>query len=118
MPTSPRAGRLFTCNADSYLVPAGHLCLPRPGGEPLIRPAASPNASPGEATHMQRSLIALGGVVLTLAATVTVVAYQHATGGGNVAAAAPASAGSGSGSIVVDWNQTLVKIVNTPVAHP
>lgn len=67
---------------------------------------------------MQKSLIALGGVVLTLAATVTVVAYQHATGASTVAAAAPASAGSGSGAFVVDWNQTLVKIVNTPGAQP
>jgi len=67
---------------------------------------------------MPKSLIALGGVVLTLAATVTVVAYQHATGAGTVAAAAPASAGTGSGAIVVDWNQTLVKIVNTPGAQP
>jgi membrane-associated phospholipid phosphatase len=67
---------------------------------------------------MQKTLIALGGVVLTLAATVTVVAYQHATGAGTVAAAAPASAGAGSGAIVVDWNRALVKIVNTPGAQP
>jgi membrane-associated phospholipid phosphatase len=66
--------------------------------------------------HMKKSLIATAGVVLTLAATVAVVAYQHATGGGSVAAAAPSS--SGSGAIVVDWNKTLVKIVNTPGAQP
>jgi len=65
---------------------------------------------------MKRSLIATAGVVLTLAATVAVVAYQHATGGGAVAAAAPAS--TGSGAIVVDWNKALVKIVNTPGAQP
>ena len=65
---------------------------------------------------MKKSLIALAGVALTLAATFAVVAYQHATGGGSVAAAAPA--GSGSGAVVVDWNKELVKIVNTPGAQP
>ena len=65
---------------------------------------------------MKKSLIALAGVALTLAATFAVVAYQHVTGSGTAAAAAPA--GSGSGAVVVDWNKELVKIVNTPGAQP
>ena len=65
---------------------------------------------------MKKSLIALAGVVLTLAATSAVFAYQHATGVGTVAAAG--GAGSDSGVIVVDWNKELVKIVNTPGAQP
>jgi len=65
---------------------------------------------------MKKSLIALAGVVLTLAATGAVFAYQHATGVGTVAAAG--GAGSDSGVIVVDWNKELVKIVNTPGAQP
>jgi len=67
---------------------------------------------------MNRYLIAVAGVVLTLAATVAVVAYQHATGGGTVAAADSSVPGSGSSAIVVDWNKELVKIVNTPGAQP
>ena len=65
---------------------------------------------------MNKTLIAIAGVVLTLAATTAAFAYQHVTGGGIAAAAAPA--GSGSGAIVVDWNAQLVKIVNTPGAQP
>src|ERR1700736_2098337 len=73
---------------------------------------------PGEEARMSRYLIAMAGVVLTLAATVAVVAYQHATGGGTVVAADSSVPGSGSGAIVVDWNKELVKIVNTPGAQP
>jgi membrane-associated phospholipid phosphatase len=65
---------------------------------------------------MKKSLVALAGVALTLAATTAVFAYQHATGGGTVAAAGVA--GADSGVIVVDWNKELVKIVNTPGAQP
>jgi hypothetical protein len=64
---------------------------------------------------MKKSLIAVAGVVLTLAITSAAFA-QHVIGGGTVAAADQFS--TGSGVFVVDWNKTLVKIVNTPGAQP
>jgi len=64
---------------------------------------------------MKRSLIAVAGVVVALALTSAAFA-QHVIGGGTVAAADQFS--TGSGVFVVDWNKTLVKIVNTPGAQP
>src|ERR1700736_6556395 len=73
-------------------------------------------ASLGENERMKRVLAALTGVLLTHLGAGAVLAFQRATGSGQTAAAVETQ--RGSGAIVVDWNQELVRIVNTPGAQP